>query len=494
MSNDSKRKNTRPSRKPISRKEFLKTGALSSLAVGPALFTGSGRNRTALRDPGSAKNIIFMVSDGMSCGTLSLADQVRKRQFGKPTNWISIYNSDREYHRGLMDMTSNNSPVTDSAAAASSWGCGKRINNGAIGTAPDGSKLKPILKISRDAGKATGLVTTTRITHATPAGFACNVRIRDMEDQIAEQYLERGYDLLMGGGLRHFVAEEREDGRDLLSRFRDQEYEVVQTADELDGAGRDTKLLGLFSDSHIPYAIDREYIDELKASIPSLPQMTDQALNRLSKNPKGFFLMVEGGRVDHGAHDNDVAGLVYDQIEFDKALDRVLKFVDGRDDTLLIVTTDHGTANPGLNGMGSRYTESGNLLERLFRFRRSNTWIFDQIDDSSSRGAIREAVHFATQVEFTDDHAGMLQKAMRDELSTPYSMEQYPDTVLGALLANYVGINWTGTAHTSNYVELAALGPGIESLDNFTRNTELFNLMVETADLGQFAKAGTGGR
>ena len=344
------------------------------------------------------------------------------------------------------------------------------------------------MKIFQEAGKKTGLVTTTRITHATPAGFGTNVPYREMEDEIAVQYLEHKYDLLMGGGLRHFVASERDDERDLLTAYRREGYQVVRDREDLNLLSTDRKLLGLFADSHLPYTIDRNHVKEIEQSVPTLNEMAGIALDRFSRSRDGFILQIEGGRVDHGGHDNDPAGLIYDQIAFDETLGTVLDFVEGRDDTLLIITTDHGTGNPGLNGMGDRYTASDDLLKNLYRFRRSSEWVLDDLDESSSESRIRERVKHATDIGLSPEEVNMITGALKGQYRTPYREQSEPTAVLGALLANYIGINWTSTAHTSDYVELVVIAPELNQVDGLTRNTELFDLMVNSA--GVKAQAG----
>ena len=208
-----------------SRRDFLKTGALGALALGTGgmATTANGQSRTDVADvsaPGDAKNVIFLVSDGMSAGTLTMADLHRRRHEGRRSNWLRLYDEGRVNH-GVMDMAPANSIVTGSAAAASSWGSGHRVVNEMVNMSPEGEKYRTILQIFRDAGRGTGLVTTTRITHATPAGFGINMPARWSEDKIAAQYLEREYDVLMGGGARHFDPDQRGDGTDLYQGFED---------------------------------------------------------------------------------------------------------------------------------------------------------------------------------------------------------------------------------------------------------------------------------
>ncbi len=474
-----------------SRRDFLKTGALSALALGTGGVAGTanGQSRTDpsnIQVPGDAKNVIFLVSDGMSAGTLTMADLMRRRQEGQPSNWIQLYEEGRA-RRGLMDMASANSIVTGSAAAASSWGCGNRVDNISVNVGPDGEEYRTILEIFRDAGKGTGLVTTTRITHATPAGFGINMPERWMEDEIAAQYLEREYDVLMGGGRRHFNPDDREDGQDLFAGFAEKGYTVARTRDELTDWAGDGPFLGLFFDSHLPYVLDYKNMPEHQEQGPRLPEMTEAALDRLDQNDDGFLLQIEGGRVDHGAHANDTGGLVYDQIEFDETLGRVLDFVEGRDDTLVIITTDHGNANPAVNATGDKYEDSNPMFDRIADFQYTNDWILSALDEKSTHREIRERVEAAWQFAITRDEAELLQDALRNQYEAAYRKKSAPDLLLGAIQANYTAVNWLSGDHTSDYVELAALGPGSEAIGHFTRNTDLFDLMVESAGVRDYA-------
>lgn len=473
----------------FSRRDFLKTGALSSLALGSGLLGKNNPQKEISSEFGDAKNVIFLVTDGMSSGTMALADIVKQKQFGEKTNWIQLYESDREYHRGLMDMASLDSVVTDSAAAASSWGSGQRINNGAVNWGPNDEEYKTICEIFRDAGKSTGLVTTARITHATPAGFGINMSSRNMEDEIAEQYAERRYDLLMGGGNRHFDPGMRADGIDLYREFEANGYTVVKDKSQLSSAGRNGKLLGIFSDSHMPYTIDHQTIPQLQQNVPTLAEMTSAALERLEQNSDGFLIQIEGARVDHAAHANDAAGLVYDQIAFDDAIKVVMDYTENRDDTLVILATDHGNSNPGLSGMGDRYLDSDESLETLFDYKHSFEWLYDELSTGTPTASqIRNAVEVATQTQITGKESGMVRQAFRGQFEAPFRYRSGAGAVLSGVLANYNGIYFMSTNHTADYVELAAWGPGSDRLPNFVKNTDLFDLMVDMANVRAYAQ------
>jgi alkaline phosphatase len=484
------------SKNGISRLDFLKTGALSTVALGSGLAGTRSAQRVRKSSYGDAKNVIFLVTDGMSSGTMTLADLVKQEQYGEKTHWIQLYESDRDYHRGLMDMASLDSNVTDSSAASSSWGCGKRINNGGVNWGPNDEQYKSICEIFRDAGKATGLVTTTRITHATPAGFATNVPSRQMEDEIAEQYSQRDIDVLMGGGNRHFEGGERSDGQDLYQVFQQKDYTIARNKQELADAGTDGKLLGIFYDSHLPYTVDHKTDSDLEDQVPTLAEMTGAALDRLSQNDNGFILQVEGGRVDHAAHGNDPSGLVYDQIAFDDAIKTVMDFTDGRDDTLVIITTDHGNANPGLSGLGAGYRDSPKMLDTLHNYRHSFEWLYgelgyhwsmDSISDITVK-KVMDLVEYATRTEITREEAIMVKRAFQGQFKAPFRNRQGPGAVLSGVLANYNGIYFISTNHTADYVEIAAWGPGADRIPTFVKNTDLFDLMVDMADVRAYAE------
>jgi alkaline phosphatase len=473
-----------------SRRDFLKTGALSALGLGAGGLAGTarGQSHTDLDaiTAGEAQNVIFLVSDGMSAGTLTMADLHLRRHEDRVSNWVQLYEAQRA-RRGLMDMAATNSIVTGSAAAASSWGSGHRVYNEAVNVSEDGEEYRTILEIMRDAGKSTGLVTTTRITHATPAGFGINMPERWSEDKIAAQYHEREYDVLLGGGRRHFVPDQRDDDSNLFDGFREKGYTVAETKADLRDWNRRGRILGTFSDTHLPYVLDYRHTPEHQEQVPRLPEMTEAALARLDRNDDGFLLQIEGGRVDHGAHNADTGALIYDQAEFDDTIGTVLDFVEGRDDTLVIITTDHGNANPGVNAAGDRYSDSTPMFDRIDDFQYTNGWILSELDENSTYREIQERVETAWQFPITRDEAEILQDSLRGKYEAAYRKQSGPDSVLASIQANYTSVNWLGTDHTSDYVELAALGPGSDAIGHFTRNTDLFDVMVEAAGVREYA-------
>lgn len=466
----------------FSRRDFLKTGAIGSLVAGTVgVSCVAAGNGSAANWKGGAKNVIFLVSDGMSAGTLSMADHMIRIQRGTPSTWIGLYESNR-VKRSLMDMASLTSKVTDSAAASASWGGGMRVENGALNIGPNGEEYTPILTKFKNAGKKTGLVTSTRITHATPAGFIANVTSRGMEHEIAVQMLEREVDVYFGGGRRFFAGDQRRDNRDLFSEFTAKGYSLAHNKTEMAALTGATPVLGLFTDDHLPYMLDHNNIPELLETVPTLAEMTDKALQMLSGS-QGFILQVEGGKIDHAAHSNDASGMIFDQIAFDDAVAVAVKFVESNPDTLLIITTDHGNANPALNGDGPGYANADPFFETLLKATRTNNSILDMLNENDSVSRIREVIETYTSHAITVEEAGFLKQAMQGTYKNLYKLMNSRHAVLGQILANYTAVNFTGSNHTSDLVELASMGPGSELINGFVKNTELHNIMLEAAGI-----------
>jgi alkaline phosphatase len=376
-----------------------------------------------------------------------------------------------------MDTASANSLVTDSAAASTAWGSGVRVNNGSINVTPGGQVLRPILPIARGLGRATGVVTTATVTHATPAGFIAHVPGRGDENTIAAQYLDERIDVILGGGTQFFSAAKRPDGRDLAGDFGRAGYAVAADRAGLLAAPAGP-LLGTFWDSHLPFDIDRRNEPALAERVPALAEMTRVALDRLGARDGGFVLQVEGARVDHAAHANDIGGLLFDELAFDEALGVVLDWVAGRDDTLVIVTSDHGNANPGVNGPDGAYEKSVEAVESLARLHSSNVSMLQRLGRDATTGDVIERVRADAGVTFTAEQADVLRAALRGEHRDAYAVRSPPLITLGQLLANHLWVGWTGTAHTSDMTELAAFGPGSEAIGGVVENRALFGVMT----------------
>jgi alkaline phosphatase len=462
----------------LARRDWLKTAGLGGAA---AILAGNQASAQAPASPANkVRGVVFMVSDGMSPGVLTLAQSYSKLTRKRGTRWWDLIN-DPSAARGLMDTASANSLVTDSAAASSAWGGGQRVNNGAINVSPDGKAITPIAAIlMKQSSARIGLVTTATVTHATPAGFAASAPQRSDENAIAPQYLDR-VDVILGGGSGYFDPKPRPDRRDLTADFTKAGYQIVHTRDDL-LAARGEKLLGTFTRGHLPFSIDRDQNPELAARVPTLTEMAAAALSRFLQGGQPFLLQVEGARIDHAAHLNDIGGLLGEQLAFDDALAAVLAMTAGRNDILVVVTSDHGNSNPGLCGMGGGYSESSRSFERITRFTASHERIFAEWGGLKQGGGgqlnslIERHLQLTLKADETESLLAILNK--RDVVEWNHQLEK-PEGLLGQIAGNHTGIGWTGTTHTSDSTLVSATGPQAARFSGMVRNSDVFGHLVE---------------
>lgn len=415
-----------------------------------------------------------MVSDGMSMGTLTMADQLLHRMEGQRSTWLSLYDQGK-VTRALMDTASANALVTDSAAASSAWGGGKRVNNGSLNVNPDGSWNKPILQKFRSAGKAVGCVTSVPITHATPAGFCVNVGSRGDQAEIAEQYLKLEFDVFLGGGTEFFSAAHRKDKVDLFARFSQKGYDIARTKKALLESNSNRPLLGVFHEDGLPYTLDVAYDDRLQSQIPSLADMTRQAIRRLRKKSNGFVLQVEGGSVDWAAHANDASALLHEQIAFDRALAEAIAFAEEDGETLVIMTTDHGNANPGLFSGNEKF-------DKIQQFKQTNNKVLNGIRNNFTARQTVDYIQAAQGIVLKEEEAREILKHYSQlDSGGLYNPNKLPFKTYAQIQSNYTGISFASTSHSADFVELAMFGPGSEQLPHFVKNTDLHNFMLQAA-------------
>lgn len=315
-----------------------------------------------------AKNIILFVPDGMGLSNVTAA---RIYAFGTTKERLFFETLDQI---GYQSTHSRNSIVTDSAAAASAWACGRKFNNGEI-SFHRGSTETPstILELAKELGKSTGLVATSTITHATPAAFGAHVYHRRCEREIAKQYISKtGVDVLLGGGRSVFIStEEKKDACGTWGNFiklaEEEKYKVVYNREDMLNAANEKKLLGLFSPAAMTPA-HKKGSDDPQNLEPSLAEMTRTALKILAKNGSGFFLLVEGSQVDWANHQNDLDYQICEILEFDRAVKAAIDWLSEsesrRENTLMIVVPDHDCGGFAITGpYGKTFEKPGNYVE-----------------------------------------------------------------------------------------------------------------------------------
>lgn len=277
----------------------------------------------------SPTNIILFIGDGMGIAQFTSAVSTS----GAPLHIAEMPVI------GLVKTSSSDNYVTDSAAGGTAISSGVKTRNGMIGMDPDSTSVETIVEIANRNGLATGVLSTSAVTHATPASFVAHNISRNNYEAIAADFANGKIDLFMGGGLNNFTK--RKDGIDLTTILREKGYAIVTTADELSKV-TSGKVAGLFSESHMPYASEGRPI--------SLAVMTRKSIEILSKNEKGFFLMVEGSMIDWAAHDGLTEGIISETLDMDEAVGEALAFAKTHDNTLVIVTSDHETGGMALAG------------------------------------------------------------------------------------------------------------------------------------------------
>jgi alkaline phosphatase len=220
--------------------------------------------------------------------------------------------------------------VTDSAAGGTALATGVKTHNGMISQDPSGKPLETVLEAAEKKKKSTGLVSACAVTHATPASFAAHVPKRNQYEEIARQLAASDVDVLFGGGFDHFSPTNEPSCLPELEA----KMQVVETADEFRALGTPEKAAALLYPEHPPYAAERSV---------SLKEMTAKAIDILSQDPDGFFLMVEGSQIDWAGHKNDATNAVAEVVDFDDAVGVGLDFAEKAGDTLVIITADHET-------------------------------------------------------------------------------------------------------------------------------------------------------
>ncbi len=469
------------------------------------------------------RNVILLVGDGFGAAQMSLgiqsANLIEKRQLN-----IELLMLDG--NTGYAQTLPFESIVIDSAAAAVQMATGQAVRNDTLGLNPDGYPIETILEWAHERGLGTGLVTNMRITHATPAAFAVHQRSRyDSEQLLMDDLLREGdVDVLLGGGARALVPAGsrvsealpgipkdldgesiRDDDLHWVEELAGEGYVIASDARSLkEAAGHATKLLGVFSANHLPYVIDRRHMNV--SSVPTLAEMTSAALDVLSRRNEGFFMLVEGGRIDYGGHANDAGTMLHEILDFDKAVGKALEFQRSHPNTLVIVTGDHGTGGfsftdahlgptedlPLASGIvyqpGRRYPGKDHL-EILFRQTASYSHILKKAGMDPEK--LVELVLAHTGLEMTMDEARAA--LVRDEQGLAGTKEFRPyhgdpddsaAAVLGLALARHTYIVWSTGEHTSEPVPTFGRGPGAEKLRGIYPNTHIYSVMRETLEAG----------
>ena len=424
------------------------------------------------------KYIFLFLADGAGIAHLEITRQYNQEVLGQ--EMVITDKIMKEGNVGLMTTHAADSLSTDSAAAATALASGCKAKIGVLGVCADGSVPDTVMESAKQRGLKIALLTNSTVYDASPAAFVCHVPNRRDYGAILNRYLDLEPDILMGGGRAQFLplgkpGSRRKDETDLAAAFAKKGYQQVFDKRALEEV-RPGKVLGLFSLDEMSFEIERD-----KSTEPSVYDMTQAAIRQLhNNNPNGFFAFIENENIDSASHLSDVASMIHDYREFDRAVGLAYEFYKKYPrDTLILVTSDHETGGLGftmaLKDLSS--TKGGNQLAGT-------------IQDLRKIQTINISLKTASRLLGRQPTAENIDKLMREHFSgftlspqnkevilkqEPVSQTIYLDAsanALGMMIANNTQAYWQTTSHTNQPVLVAALGAGAERFAGYYDNAD----------------------
>ncbi|MET1254407.1 alkaline phosphatase [Aliikangiella maris] len=408
------------------------------------------------------KNIILFIGDGMGPAHIKALRMFQDNP-ATPLEEPLVFDP---YLVGSVNTNAADSKenITDSAASATAYASAQKSYNGAISVDLNAKPLRNLFEKARIAGKATGLVVTSQLTHATPAAFYAHIDDREKENAIADQLIDNRYeqmplvDIALGGGLTFF---QRHD-RNILEEFSQLGFEIVNRKEQLQNA-TGQRLIGVFANKGLDKYWDRTI------NQPSLADMTKAALDKLTVlKPNGFVLIVEGSQIDWAAHANDVLGVISEMQDFERAAQVAIDYTKASKDTLMVITADHETGglSIGAKTSGKHYQWNVDFLRQF-----SLTPAFIATKVLNSKAIIRE-VEQSMKIELSQAEKQSLKKvnlqdwdSIREKIAKIISQRSFT--------------GWTTQGHTGGDVALYALGAGSERLRGHMDNTQVGDVLAE---------------
>jgi alkaline phosphatase len=426
---------------------------------------------------GLPKYVFLFLSDGAGMTHLEIARQYRRQIHNE--GFAIVDKIIKEGVIGVMTTHAADSLSTDSAAAATAMANGCKANIGGLGICADGTIPSSAMDFAKLRGMNLAVITTAAIYDSSPAAFLCHVPNRRDYPAILNRYLDMGPTVLMGGGKDQFMRKGPDnrspDNNDMFAAFQKQGYVNVSNKQELEKAAR-SKVLGLFSQRDMPFDLDRD-----KATEPSIADMTRAAIRLLhDQSPKGFFAFIESENTDSASHLSDVAALIHDYREFDRAVGLAYEFYRKYPrETLILVASDHETG-----GLG--FTQA---LKDLTSTKFENQAAATTADFKKIQG-IKISLRKATEILGRNPTSESVDKLMQDHFPgfvlapeykeailkrQPISRTLFTDPVaqaLGAMVANNIQAYWQTSTHTNAPVLVAALGVGAERFKGYYDNAD----------------------
>ena len=467
--------------------------------------------------PRKAKNVILFIGDGMSPAHRVAARLLAKGiAEGKALGKLAI---DDMPHMALVATAGSDSIITDSANSASAYATGHKSAVNAMGVYADRTpdplddpRVETVTSLAqRRQDMAIGIVTNTEIEDATPAAMVAHTRRRTEYDRIVEQYFAAKPDVLMGGGRANFLPKSengsrRRDESDFVAQFRAAGYTLALTGPEMVSAAKDpatTKLLGLFTLGNMDGALDRKFLKGgTVGKFPEQPDLTEQvgaALEVLSKNPSGFFLMVESGMIDKYTHLLDMERAVYDTIMLDNAVRLARDWAAAHgDDTLILVIADHNHPIGLLGTIDDDMTKEtpAPLRERVRVYERAGFPNYPAPNAEGYPARVDVSRRLALFSASLPDHYETLRPKLDNpneptvagkDANTYVANERYKSVPGAALRLGNLPAMINADVHSGEDVILTATGPGSERVRGQMDNTEVFRVIAEALGLGSLA-------
>lgn len=426
------------------------------------------------------KYVFLFIGDGMSIPQRMTAEELARINTGKGLAINSMP------HQALTTTRSANSFITDSAASGTAIACGFKTNNGMIGMDPKGGRLKSVAEVARDSGRKVGILTSVTLNHATPAAFYGHNRSRGNYYDLGLDLVESGFDFFGGGGIAECDNKKAKSYKgDIYEIAEGRGYTVVRKdmkalAALKPGCG---KVIATGADGALMYNLDAP-------DSPRIADFTKKAIELLD-NERGFFIMVEGGKIDWMCHANDAATVMAEVADFDNAVKVALEFARKNPrDTLVVVTGDHETGGLTMGFAGTAYNS---YIDRLNAQKRSR----EAFNSASKKLAGGEKdIEFEDVIPLLSESFGFvfdedsesplaLSEAERGELEKAFGRWK-KDVSKGALslaaakiLNNKAGLAWTSDAHTALPVETSAQGAGAEVFSGTIDNTDIAKILKE---------------
>ncbi len=437
----------------------MSTVAFSSLGIP---FSDAEAKETE-KNNAEIKNVIFLIGDGMG---VSYTSAYRYLKDSSTSKFVDRTELDK-YLVG-QQMTYPEDPeqnVTDSASAATAMSAGIKTYNNAIAVDNDKTEVKTVLEAAKERGKATGLVATSEITHATPAAFGSHDPSRQNMNGIADDYFDElvngkhKIDVLLGGGTDLFIRKDR----NLVDEFKKDGFSYVTNTDEL-SKDKNQQVLGLFAERGLPKMLDRT------KDVPSLEKMTTSAIDRLKQDKDGFFLMIEGSQIDWAGHDNDIVGAMSEMEDFEKAFKAAIDFAKKDKHTLVVATADHSTGgySIGANGIYNWFGEPIKAAKRTPDF------MANQIANGAG---VEETLKKYIDLDLTaKEIQSVKDAATKKEVDIDNAIEKIFDTRSNT--------GWTTGGHTGEDVPVYAYGPSSERFAGQIDNTDNAKIIFDILEKG----------